>query len=114
MTKNQGHVQSGEVINLETLKKDMKLDSSYALVKTPDMEVIRMALKKGKVVTENSVSGEISIQCLTGSIEFKVGDQVRSLTHGDWIYLQKKQVYSYTVNEDTILLVTILFTDDEE
>ena len=108
---NQGHVQSGEVINLETLKEDMQVDSSYALVKTSDMEVIRMALKKGKVVSENSVSGEISVQCLTGSIEFKVGNQVRNLTHGDWLYLKKKQVYSYTVLEDTILLVTILFTD---
>ena len=108
---NQGHVQSGEVINLETLKEDMQVDSSYALVKTSDMEVIRMALKKGKTVSENSVSGEISVQCLTGSIEFKVGDQVRNLTHGDWLYLKKKQVYSYKVEEDTILLVTILFTD---
>lgn len=113
MAKNQGHVQSGEVINLETLKEDMQVDSSYALVKTADMEVIRMALKKGKIVTENSVSGEISVQCLTGSIEFKVGNQVRNLTHGDWLYLQKKQIYSYTVNEDTILLVTILFTDEK-
>lgn len=109
---NQGHVQSGEVINLETLKEDMQVDASYALVKTADMEVIRMSLHKGKEVEEKSLSGEISVQCLAGSIQFKVGSQTRNLTQGDWLYLEKQQVYSYLVNEDTILLVTILFTDD--
>lgn len=109
---NQGHVQSGEVINLETLKGSMNVDSSYALVKTNDMEVIRMALPEGKNVDEHSVDGEISVQCLKGNIIFSVDDKSVELSKDDWLYLKKKQSFSYSVKEDTILLVTILFTNE--
>jgi len=110
--RNQGHVGSGEVINLETLKGNMEVDSSYALVKTDDMEVIRMALHKGKTISEHSVDGEISVQCLKGDILFTIDDKAVELTKDDWLYLEKKQSFFYSVKEDTILLVTILFTDN--
>lgn len=108
---NQGHIQSGEVVNLETLKGEMDVDASYALVKTDDMEVIRMAVRKGKTIDEHSVDGEMSVQCLKGDILFMVDGNARELTAGDWLYLEKKQKFSYSVKEDTILLVTILFTE---
>lgn len=108
---NQGHVQSGEVINLGTLKGNMEVDSSYALVKTDDMEVIRMALPKGKTIDEHSVDGEISVQCLKGDILFTVDGQAVELQKDDWLYLKKKQSFSYNVKKNTILLVTILFTN---
>lgn len=106
---NQGHIKSGEVVNLETLKGDMDVDASYALVKTDDMEVIRMAVPKGKTIDEHSIEGEMSVQCLKGNILFMVDSNARDLTPGDWLYLKKKQNFSYKVKEDTILLVTILF-----
>lgn len=109
---NQGHVQSGEVINLATLKEDMDVDASYALVKTEDMEVIRMALHKGKTIDEHSVDGEMSVQCLKGHIIFSVDGKGVDLTEGDWLYLKKKQSFAYSTKTDTILLVTILFTDN--
>ncbi len=107
---NQGHIESGEVVNLETLKGDMDVDASYALVKTNDMEVIRMALHKGKEISEHMVEGEMSVQCLKGDISFSVDGQARDLGEDDWLYLKKKQLFSYKVKEATILLVTILFT----
>lgn len=110
---NQGHVESSEVINLETLKGDMNVDASYALVKTEDMEVIRMALPEGKEITEHSVEGEMSIQCLKGNIRFRVGNVVRNLSADDWMFLKRRQVFSYTVTSNTILLVTILFAINE-
>lgn len=109
---NHGHVQSGELINLETLKDNMQVDASYALVKTSDMEVIRMALHKGKAIEEHNVDGEMSVQCLKGDILFTVEGKALELREGDWLYLKKKQNFSYSVKSDTILLVTILFTDN--
>lgn len=110
---NQGHVQSSEVINLETLKGDMNVDASYALIKTNDMEVIRMALPEGKEIDEHRVEGEMSVLCLKGNIQFKVGSVVRNLSEEDWMYLKKKQTFSYTVKKDTILLLTILFSSND-
>lgn len=108
---NQGHVESGELINLESLKGDMKVDASYALVKTDDMEVIRMSLPEGKEITEHSVAGEMSVQCLRGNTVFTVGGKECDMKEDDWLYLNKKETFSYSVKENTILLVTILFTD---
>lgn len=108
--KNQGHIQSGEVVNLETLKGDMDVDSSYAIIKTDDMEVIRMALRKGKKINEHHVEGELSVQCLRGKIIFTVDGNPCELNEDDWLFVAKKQNFSYEVKQDTILLLTILFT----
>lgn len=109
---NAGHVEPGEVINLNTLKEDMPVDSTYALVKTSDMEVIRMAIPKGREVPEHSVQGEMSAQCLEGKIEFMVGKESHTLEEGDWLYLNRNQPHSLRALTDAVLLVTILFTSD--
>lgn len=105
----QPKLTPGEVVNLYTLKEDMPKDSTLALMKTSDMEAIRMVLPKGKKITEHSVDGEVSVQCLKGKTDFKVEDQNHRLTEGDWLYLSRNQVHSLNVLEDTVLLVTILF-----
>lgn len=110
---NQGHVQSGEVINLETLKSDMQVDASYAIIKTDDMEVIRMALPEGKKIKEHHVAGELSVLCLKGNIVFNVDGNPCELGEDDWLFLEKKQSFSYSVKSDTILLLTILFSSNQ-
>jgi quercetin dioxygenase-like cupin family protein len=109
---NQGHVQSGEVINLELLKGNMDVDASYAIIKTEDMEVIRMALPEGKEINQHSVEGEMEVQCLTGHIQFNVEDTLKDLTPDDWMFIERNKPFSYMVKENTILLVTILFNDE--
>ncbi|NGP86812.1 hypothetical protein [Fodinibius halophilus] len=106
-----GHIVSGEPINLENLTDNLQDDSTYALVKTSDMEVIRMYLPHGKCIEEHSVEGEMSIHCLKGDIFFNIDGQGMELTEDDWLYLEKEQSYSYSVKSDTILLVTILFNN---
>jgi quercetin dioxygenase-like cupin family protein len=106
-----GHVKSGDCINLETLREEMDVETTYALVKTSNMEVIRMFLPHGKTVEEHSVNGELSVQCLKGHILFSLDGRAQELTEDDWLYLEKEQPFSYSVKSDSILLVTILFTD---
>lgn len=110
---NQGHVKSGEVINLEKLKGDMQVDASYAIIKTSDMEVIRMALPEGKNIKEHKVQGELSVQCLKGNILFHLSGKTCELGEDDWLFLKRNQVFSYSVKTDTILLLTILFATNE-
>ena len=111
---NKGRLDSGEVINLETLDKDMEARASYALIRTEAMEVIRMVIPKGKTIAEHSVEGEISLQCLKGSVKFTFDDKTQNLSKGDWLYLDKKVSHALTANEDTVLLLTILFRSPEE
>lgn len=104
-----GHVKPGDPINLQTLRDELDIDSSYALVKTERMEVIRMALAKGKTVEEHSVDSEISVLCLKGEIFFDINHIAETLRPDDWLYLNAGQPFSYSVKEETILLVTIVF-----
>lgn len=110
---NQGHVQSSEVINLDTLRDGMPGDSTFALVKTDDMEVIRMVLPRGKDIMEHSVEGEISVQCLKGHVIFQVEGEAKNLTENDWLYLTHNQPHALHAKTDSVLLVTILFTADD-
>ncbi|TYP95402.1 hypothetical protein LX73_0703 [Fodinibius salinus] len=105
----QKKIDPGEVVNLYSLDEDMPEDTTLALMKTSDMEVIRMVLPKDKEITEHSVDGEISVQCLEGTTAFDVGEQTHILSEGDWLYLGRKQRHSLRVLEDSVLLVTILF-----
>lgn len=107
-----GHVRPGDPINLQTLREELEVDNTYALVKTDKMEVIRMALHKGKVVEQHSVDSEISVLCLKGEILFQIDTTAEILTEDDWLYLNEGEPFSYSVKEDAILLVTILFNND--
>lgn len=108
-----GHVKSGDRINLQTLREELEVDATYALVKTDKMEVIRMALHKGKVVGRHTVDSEISVLCLDGEILFHIDSTAETLSKDDWLYLKEGQPFSYSVKEDTILLVTIVFGERE-
>ena len=111
---NKGHIHSGEVINLGKLREDMDVGASHALIRTEEMEVIRMALPQGKKMREHSVDGQITIQCLQGEIQLDIEGTVRSLKPEDWLFLEGKVPHALTVKEDAVLLLTILFTNQAE
>lgn len=110
----QKKINPGEVVNLYSLKEDMPEDATLALMKTSDMEAIRMVLPKGKEINEHSVDGEMSVQCLEGRTKFTVAGETHLLSSGDWLYLGRNQPHSLRVIRDTILLVTILFVGNSE
>ncbi len=102
------HLKSGQVINLQNVEGDLPSDSTFALVKTPDLEVIRMVIPQGKKIPEHSVPGRISVQCLSGQTRFFVGTDTRDLEPGDWLYLDGGQPHALEGLTDSAILVTIL------
>ena len=102
------HAKSGQVIDLMTFPGEMPSDTSFALVKTPQMEVIRMVLNEGKKIPEHNVSGEISVQCLQGEVIFKTEELDQTLKPGCWLYLNGSVPHSLEAIVDSVLLVTIL------
>ncbi|WP_445666057.1 cupin domain-containing protein [Fodinibius sp. AD559] len=108
----QRKINPAEVVNLYTPPSDLPEDATLALMKTKDMEAIRMVLPKEKDITEHSVDGQISVQCLEGKTEFSVEGEKHVLTSGDWLYLKRNQPHSLRAIRDSILLVTILFLNE--
>jgi len=109
---SHGHIKTGEVINLETLRDGMPGNSTFALIKTDDMEVIRMVMPRGRDIMEHSVKGEMSVQCLKGQVIFQVEDEAKELTAGDWLHLSHNQPHALHARADSVLLLTILFSED--
>ena len=102
------HSTPGEILNIHTLKENLPKQTTFTLVKTENVEVIRMFLPEGKMIPEHSVSGEITVQCLSGEIDFLVDGQNRRMGPGDWLYLGGDQKHALNAVNESVVLVTIL------
>ena len=104
------HCEPGMVVNLLHLDTRLPSETTLALVKTKQMEVIRMFLPQGKKIPVHKVSGEITVQCIAGKITFDVENESREMKAGDWLFLSGNQNHALDALEDSILLVTILLS----
>ena len=69
------HAQPGEVIDVHPLADTLALSKTTTLIKTPHLEVIRMVLPAGKVLSEHKAPGEIIVHCLEGRMTFRTMGQ---------------------------------------
>jgi quercetin dioxygenase-like cupin family protein len=104
------HAKPGMVIDVRLLGGAIADISTATLVKTDTLEVIRLVVRAGKDIPRHNVPGEITVQCLEGSVEFHIGEVKRELTAGTLLYLQGADEHWLRANEDSSLLVTIILT----
>jgi quercetin dioxygenase-like cupin family protein len=97
----------GELIDLRPLEDKLANTTTRTLYKSEHLEVFRMILPIGKVVPAHRVVGEITVQCLEGSIEFTAG-KVQTMRAGDLICLAGGVLHSLKSIEDASVLVTVL------
>jgi quercetin dioxygenase-like cupin family protein len=102
------HARPGEVIDVRPLGAALVKTKTETLVKTESLEVIRIVLPAGKDIARHDVPGEITVQCLEGNVEFRVGELKRDLTAGNLLYLEGADKHSLHANVSSSLLVTIL------
>jgi quercetin dioxygenase-like cupin family protein len=79
-----------------------------SLVKTNELELIRMVHPAGKEIPPHKAPGEITVQCLEGRIAFTAHANTQDLAAGQLLYLASGEVRSLKGIEDSSLLVTIL------
>ena len=102
------HAASGELIDIRPYADNIQNSTTKALYKSDCLEVIRMTLLKDRSTPAHQVKGEITVQCIEGSIEFSVGETSRLMRAGDLICLAGGQVHALKALEDSSVLVTIL------
>ena len=56
---------------------DLRDSINTTLLRSEHLQVFRVVLPKGEEFSDHAVAGEITVQCLEGSIEFRIG-QTRS------------------------------------
>ncbi len=102
------HARSGELINIRPLGAAAATTRTATLYKTQHLEVFRMVLLAGKEMPEHAVPGELTVQCLEGSVEFSIGTTRDVMRSGDLKCLAGGIPHSLRAIEDSSVLVTLL------
>ncbi|MEC4722606.1 cupin domain-containing protein [Noviherbaspirillum sp. CPCC 100848] len=102
------HATPGELIDIRPLGDKLVDSASLALVRTDDFEVMRLVLPQGKSIPEHRIEGELTLQCLEGTVEVETLGQCRQLRAGQMIYLQGNTPYALAAPENASVLMTML------
>jgi quercetin dioxygenase-like cupin family protein len=106
------HIKSGEAIQL-SLGTALCGATTTTLVKTTDLELIRLVLPAGKIIPLHKAPGEITVQCLEGRVAFTAEGKTQELTAGQLLYLAAGEPHALQAIEVSSLLVTLLLAKRE-
>lgn len=102
------HAQPGEVIDVRPLGSALAAAKTSTLLKTEKIEIIRLVMAAGKLLSEHKARGEITVHCLEGKLAFTAFGQTHELTAGQLLYLPVGEPHSVQCLEDASFLLTIL------
>jgi quercetin dioxygenase-like cupin family protein len=102
------HAQPLEPINVGPLDELLATAQTRTLIKTDELEVIRLVMPTGKQIDEHQVEGELTLQCIEGRVQFRGVASQCELTAGQLIYAPAGEAHSLRALADSSLLLTIL------
>lgn len=102
------HAQPGDVIDIQPLGPALATARTTTLLKTRDVEVLRMVLHAGKEISQHTAPGEILIQGVEGRIALTASDKTVELGPGQLISLEAGTPHAVRCLEDASFLLLIL------
>lgn len=102
------HAKSGEVVDVQPLGATLRDHQTRALIKTPDLEVLRLIMPQGKEIPIHRAPGRITVQCLEGRVAFTALSGTVDLEAGQLLYLEPDEPHSLLAHENSSLLVTLV------
>lgn len=99
--------QAGEVVDVMPAESEVTEMKKSPLVKSERVKVVRLELPAGKVLPEHKATGELTVHCLAGKIEFTTLGKTQQLTPGSLIYLPPGGLHSVEAVETSTILLTI-------
>ncbi len=103
------HAKPGEIVDLQTWAADLPREHTKAIVKTNEMELIRMVLPAGKGIPNHKVDGPITVQCVAGKIAFTAMGATQEINYDQLIHLLPEEPHSLKAIDDSVVLMTIIF-----
>lgn len=104
------HATSGEIIDIHPLGSKLSDTPSTALLKSDQLEIMRLVLAAGKEIPEHNVPGEITLQCLEGKVEVRAHGKTQTLSANELVLLAGNVPYSLRGVENCSVLMTIVLT----
>lgn len=103
------HASPGEIVDLATWAQDVPDEKTKVIVKTDEMELVRLVLSAGKEFADHKVAGPCVIHCLTGEIECVAMGTTQVLAPGQLLYLMPGEQHSVKAVVNSVVLLTIIF-----
>ncbi|PTT89319.1 hypothetical protein DBR42_08100 [Pelomonas sp. HMWF004] len=103
----QVHALSGERVSLRPLGASLGQARTTAILKTPQLELIRLVLRQGATLPEHHVAGDMTLLCIEGSVELSLPTGVVSLQPQDLIHVTGGVRHGLVATADASLLLTI-------
>lgn len=98
-----------EIVDLGTWAQDVPNEQTKAIVKTDEIELVRLVIPAGKEIPTHKVSGPIIVHCINGRIEFTAIGKTQVLMPGQLLHLMPDEPHSVKAIEDSVVLLTIIF-----
>ncbi|RJG04904.1 hypothetical protein D3870_01670 [Noviherbaspirillum cavernae] len=106
------HAVSGELIPIHPLGDKLAQTASTALLKSRQLEVMRLVLPAGKSVPVHQVPGELTMQCLEGRVELQAHGKTQQLHGGEMVFLTGNEPYALRAMENCSILMTVALMRD--
>lgn len=101
------HAKPGEVVDIRPLGAALATTATRVLVKTDDVEVIRLIVPAGRDIPNHLAKGELIVQCLEGKIAFTALGETQTLEAGQLLFLPIGVMHSVHGIEAGSLLLTV-------
>ena len=101
------HAQAFEAIDLHPLGDRLAGALSSSLIKSQQLQLMRVVLRAGERLPEHHVRGEITLQCLEGRAAVHTPGHHVELGAGQLVLLPAGEPHAVHALLDTSLLVTV-------
>ncbi|WP_418320395.1 cupin domain-containing protein [Piscinibacter sakaiensis] len=102
------HAHPLDVIDVRPLDAGFSGSVSTSLLKTADLQLMRLVLPAGLGMPEHSVAGPITIHCLEGEAVVTAASRSCELHAGQLVMLDGGERHAVKAVKDASLLVTIV------
>jgi quercetin dioxygenase-like cupin family protein len=101
------YVEPNEIAEVP-IGNDIYRSRATTIVKTRNLELIRLDLSTGNEIPTHKAPGKITLQCLEGRVALTAMGETQELTAGHFLFLRESEPHSITAIEKSSLLVTLL------
>ena len=107
--------EHGLSFDLATIAQELRAEEPYlrggqagrALVRTPDLRILLVAVKAGKTISEHHASVTASVQTLTGHIRLQLPERSTELPEGRLLILGAGLSHDVYAEVDSTFLLTL-------
>lgn len=107
------HAAPGRKLAIPPLASMPAETKTTALVKTDRFEAVQLVLRSGTTIAPHAVDGYFTLHCLEGAVTVETDSATIPLIGGDWVYLDRGERHALSADEDSSLLLTIMFDKSE-